>query len=172
MRVIRALLSRPTAEAASIERVRQRYFRPGAHERGLKILAIAQRIAALLREREANRKAIEVAASTFDLPPTPAELSVTYRGPFGPIQVDVDPEWLREIIPDLSPRSRRGRRLRKLLRLPRRTLCSYLGRSRSSGVGALVGEKNRIDGELEAAARDACSLEATASGTLPCRRHR
>jgi murein tripeptide amidase MpaA len=51
-----------TAEAASVERVRQGYFRPGAHERGLKILwqelledrprriTISRRIATLLRE--------------------------------------------------------------------------------------------------------------------------
>ena len=54
-----------TAEAASVERVGQRYFRPEAHERGLKILrqelledrpqraAIALRIIAALRERDA-----------------------------------------------------------------------------------------------------------------------
>jgi hypothetical protein len=55
-----------TAEAASNERVRQRYFRPEDHKLGLEILrqelledrprriAISRRIATLLREREAN----------------------------------------------------------------------------------------------------------------------
>ena len=52
----------------------------------------------------------------FKPPQTPA-LTVTYRGPFGPLEVDVDPDWIREMLPEFSPRSRRGRRLRKLLRL-------------------------------------------------------
>jgi hypothetical protein len=82
----------------------------------------------------------------------------TYRGPFGPIQVDVDPEWLREIIPDLSQRSRRGRRLRKLLRLHEEHYARVSADREASGMGVLVGEKNRIDGELEAAAKEACSL--------------
>jgi hypothetical protein len=59
-------------EIASVEPVLQTYFRPGAHERAVKILkeaqerregrnecaAIAQRISSLLREREANGKAL------------------------------------------------------------------------------------------------------------------
>jgi hypothetical protein len=80
-------------------------------------IAIAHRISSLLCELEANQKALAAAASTFDLPPTPDELTVTYRGPFGPIQVGVDPEWIRELLADLSPRSRRGRRLRRFVRL-------------------------------------------------------
>ena len=59
--------ARTAAEAASVERVRQRYFRPGARERGLEILArelensdeciaIAQRIAGLLHEHRASRR--------------------------------------------------------------------------------------------------------------------
>jgi hypothetical protein len=118
-----------TAEAASNERVRQRYFRPEAREQGLEILrqelledrprriTISRRIATLLREREANKEALEAASARFLLPPAPTELTVTYRGPFGPLKIEVDPEWIREMLPDCSPRSRRGRRLRKLLRL-------------------------------------------------------
>jgi hypothetical protein len=118
-----------TAEAASNERVRQRYFRPEDHKLGLEILrqelledrprriAISRRIATLLREREANKEALEAASARFSLPPEPAELKATYRGAFGPLKIEVDPEWIREMLPDCSPRSRRGRRLRKLLRL-------------------------------------------------------
>ena len=118
-----------TAEASSNERVRQRYFRPEAREQGLEILrqelledrprriTISRRIATLLREREANKEALEAASARFLLPPAPTELTVTYRGPFGPLKIEVDPEWIREMLPDCSPRSRRGRRLRKLLRL-------------------------------------------------------
>jgi hypothetical protein len=70
----------------------------------------------LLREREDNRKALRAAGARFKPPLTQAP-TVTYRGPFAPIEVDVDPDWIREMLPDFSPRSRRGRRLRKLLRL-------------------------------------------------------
>ena len=61
------------AAEASVERVIERYYRPGAFERGLKILlpglpallgeghseeraALAQRIASLLNKREANSR--------------------------------------------------------------------------------------------------------------------
>ena len=78
---------------------------------------IAQRIVALLRERDANRKAMRAADAGFNSPPAPAALTMTYRGPLGPIEIDADPDWLRELLPDFSPRSRRGRRIRRLLRL-------------------------------------------------------
>ena len=99
-----------TAEAASVRRVRQRCFRPGARERGLEILrqelledrprriTISRRIATLLREREANKEALEAASARFSLPPEPAELKVTYRGAFGPLKIEVDPEWIREML--------------------------------------------------------------------------
>jgi hypothetical protein len=140
-----------TAEAASNERVRQRYFRPEAREQGLEILrqelledrprriTISRRIATLLREREANKEALEAASARFLLPPAPTELTVTYRGPFGPLKIEVDPEWIREMLPDCSPRSRRGRRLRTPA-LARGTQRSHLDRSpdlrhRSPGRG-------------------------------------
>ena len=64
--------ARTAAEAAPVERVRQRYFRPGARERGLEILArelensdeciaIAQRIASLLHEHRASRRGAKTA---------------------------------------------------------------------------------------------------------------
>ena len=79
-------------------------------------LAIAQRLSSLSREREANRKALRTAGARFKPPQTPAP-TVTYRGLFRPLEVDVDPEWIRETIPHFSPRSRCGRRLRRHLRL-------------------------------------------------------
>ena len=84
--------------------------------------------------------------------------TVTYRGPFGPLEVDVDPDWIRELLPDFSPRSRRGRRLRKLLRLHDEHYAALWADREASGVGPLIDEQNRIEGELEAAAKEACSL--------------
>jgi hypothetical protein len=162
-----------TAEASSNERVRQRYFRPEAREQGLEILrqelledrprriTISRRIATLLREREANKEALEAASARFLLPPAPTELTVTYRGPFGPLKIEVDPEWIREMLPDCSPRSRRGRRLRKLLRLhEEHNALIWTGRQ-ISGIGPLVEERKRIEGELEAVAKEARTLDAS-----------
>jgi hypothetical protein len=117
---------------------------------------LAQRIAALLCEREANQTASPAASARFMRPATPAP-AVTYRGPFGPIEVDVDGDWIRELLPDFSPRSRRGRRLRKLLRLHDEHYAQLWADREASGVGPLVDEQKRTDGELEAVAREACS---------------
>jgi hypothetical protein len=119
--------------------------------------AIAQRIAALLREREANQKALRAASTRFKRPATPAP-TVTYRGPFGPIEIDVDGDWIRDLLPDFSPRSRRGRRLLKLLRLHDEHYAQLWADREASGVGPLVDEQKRIDAELEAVAKEACSL--------------
>jgi hypothetical protein len=120
-------------------------------------VAIAQRVAGLLREREANQKALRAASARFRPPATPAP-TVTYRGPFGPIEIDVDGDWIRELLPDFSPRSRRGRRLRKLLRLHDEHYAQLWADREASGVGPLVDEQKRIEGELEAVAKEACSL--------------
>jgi hypothetical protein len=163
------------AAEASIQRVIERYHRPGAFKRGLKILlpglpallekvnskeraALAQRIASLLSEREANRKAMRATDVGFNPPPAPAALTMTYRGPLGTIEIDADPEWLRELLPEFSPRSRRGRRIRKLLRLSEEHHAAMWAEREASGLGDLVRERDRIEGELEAAAKEACSL--------------
>jgi hypothetical protein len=159
-----------TADDASVERVLQRYFRPGALERGLKILreellenrprriTISRRIATLLREREANKEALEAAFARFPLSSTPAELTVTYRGPFGPLKIEVDPEWIREMLPDCSPRSRRGRRLRKLLRLHEEHNALIWADRQMSGIGPLVEERRRIEEDSEAVAKEAAAV--------------
>ena len=90
---------------------------------------------------------------------------MTSRGPFGPIQVDIDPEWLRELLTEFSPLSRRGRRLRKLLRLHDEHYAALWADREASGVGPLIDEQNRIEREPEAASKEACSL-AIASPTL------
>jgi hypothetical protein len=59
-----------------------------------RVVALAQFIAGLLGERDANERALKAAAAAFDLPPTPRELMMTYRGPLGPIKVEVDPDWI------------------------------------------------------------------------------
>jgi hypothetical protein len=83
--------------------------KPGANGRRARLQArgmakplIAQRIAALLREREANNRALKTASERFIAPPAP-ELTMTYRGPLGSIDLDGDDEWLREKV-----RGRRG----------------------------------------------------------------
>jgi hypothetical protein len=119
--------------------------------------AIAQRIAALLGEREANQRALRAASARFKRPPTPAP-TVTYRGPFGPIEIDVDGDWVRELLPDFSPRSRRGKRLRNLLQLHDEHYAQLWADREASGVGPLVEEQKRIEAELEAVAKEACSL--------------
>ncbi len=83
---------------------------------------------------------------------------MTYRGPLGPIEIDAAPDWLRELLPDFSPRSRRGRRIRRLLRLYDEHHARMWAERETSGVGALVRERDRIDGELAAAAKEACSI--------------
>jgi hypothetical protein len=123
-----------------------------------RVAAIAQRITGLLREREANRKAVRAAADKWDLPPTPPELLVTYRGPLGPLKVEVDPDWIREMLPNFSPLSRRGRRLQKLLRMHEEHSARVSADREASGLGALVDERARIERELEAAVTEACSL--------------
>ena len=164
-----------TAEAASIGHPR---FRPEAHERGLKILrqelledrprriTISRRIATLLREREESREALRAASARSSLPPEPAELKVTYRGPFGPLKIDVDPEWIRERLPELAG-SRRGRRLRKLLRLHEEHNALIWAGRQISGVGPLVEEKRRIEDELEAVAKEVRTLDASRSVSGP-----
>jgi hypothetical protein len=83
---------------------------------------------------------------------------VTYHGPFGPIEIDVDDDWIRDLLPDFSPRSRRGRRLRKLLRLHDEHYAQLWADREASGVGPLVDEQKRIESELEAVAKEACNL--------------
>jgi hypothetical protein len=146
------------ADDATDQQGIRRLYRPGVLERGLKIIAqecegrperaaIAQRIAGLLREREANQKAMRAASARFNPPATPAP-TVTYRGPFGPIEIDVDGDWIRELLPDFSPRSRRGKRLRKLL----------WSTSRSGSRPSWKPWRKRL-----------AACEAIASATLPCR---
>jgi hypothetical protein len=159
-------------DAAIAERVRHRYCQPGTFERGLAILkqeaegreeraAIAKRIGGLVLEREANQKALEAAVATFDLPPTPRELVVTYRGPFGSMLVEVDPDWLREMIPGLSPRSRRGRQLRRLLRIHEEHYARMWADREASGMGPLIREREQIERDLKAAADEVCDLEGS-----------
>jgi hypothetical protein len=114
--------------------------------------ANAQRIAALLREHEANKTALRAASKRFNSPPSPPELSVTYRGLFGPIAVDVDPDWIRELLPAFSPRSRRGRKLRRLLRIHDNHYARVWADREASGMGAAVEDKRRIEEGLQSAA--------------------
>lgn len=100
----------------------------------------------LLRAREANAKAMRAADRRFKSPKTPAP-TATYRGPFGPIEIDVDGDWIREVLPDFSPRSRRSRRLRKLLRLHDQHYAQVWADCEASGVRTLVDEERRIDAE-------------------------
>lgn len=94
-------------------------------------------------QREANAQAVKV--SRFALPETPTELTAVYRGPFGPVRVEVDPEWLREMIPTFSPRSRRGRQLQRLLRLHEERYTRAYAAREASGLGAVIRERERID---------------------------
>jgi hypothetical protein len=123
-----------------------------------RVAALAQRIADLLREREANERALEAAAARFDLPPTPAELVVTYRGPLGPLKVEVEADWIRDRLPNHSPLSPRGRKLRRLLRLHDDHYARVWADREASGIGSLIEERRRIKDELEALATEACSL--------------
>ena len=97
------------------------------------------------------------AGARFKPPQTPVP-TVTYRGLFGPLGVDVDPEWIRETIPHFSPRSRCGRRLRRHLRLYEEHIAKMYANREASRIGPLIDEQNRIEGELEAVAKKACSL--------------
>jgi hypothetical protein len=99
----------------------------------------------LLHEREANKEALDAASARFLRPAEPVELRVTYRGAFGPLKIEVDPEWIREMLPDCSPRPRRGRRLRKLLRLREEHNALIWAGRQISGIGPLVEERKRIE---------------------------
>ena len=143
-----------TAEAASVGHPR---FRPEAHECALKFLrqelledrprriTISRRISTLLLEREANKEALRAASARSSLPPEPAELKVTYRGAFGPLKIDVDPEWIREMLPDCSPA------------LPTRPATPQA----PAPARGLVEERKRIVEELEAVAKEARALDAS-----------
>jgi hypothetical protein len=124
-----------------------------------RVVALAQRIAGLLREREANEGALGAAADRFALPPTPAELVVTYRGPLGPLKVEVEADWIRDQLANLSPRSKQGRKLRRLLRIHEQHYARMYADREASGLGALIRERERIERELEAAATEARGLE-------------
>jgi hypothetical protein len=128
---------------------------------GMSRATIAQRIAALLREHQANKTALRAASKRFNPPATPPELSVTYRGLFGPIGVDVDPDWIRELLPDFSPRSRRGRKLRRLLRIHEAHYARVWADREASGVGAAVDAKQRIEEDLQSAAQAALTREGS-----------
>jgi hypothetical protein len=121
--------------------------------------AITKRIAALLSEHEANKKALRAASARFKLPRTPPELSVTYRGLFGPIGVDVDPDWIRDLLPSFSPRSRRGRKLRRLLRIHETHYARVWADREASGVAAAVEDKRRIEEDLQSTAEGAFDRE-------------
>ena len=54
--------------------------------------------------------------------------------------------------------ARRGRRLRTLLRLHEEHYARLSADREALGVGPLIDEQNRIERELEAAAKEACSL--------------
>jgi hypothetical protein len=131
-----------------------------------RVAAIAKRIGYLILKREANEMALTAAASTFDLPPTPAELMVTYGGPLGPLKVEVEPDWIRDMLADVSPRSRRGRRLRKLLRLHDAHYSALSAAREASGIGPLIDERERIKRDLEAAAEEICDLEGHGAAHL------
>jgi hypothetical protein len=163
----------PKAQDASARLTAQGYFRPGSYERGVEMLReeviedrprrilLARRIAALLRELDANGKAMEAAYAPSSCPPEPAELKVTHRGPFGPLKIDVDPKWIREMLPDCSPRSRRGRQLRKLLSMHERHNALIWTDRQMSGIGPLADERKRIEEDLVAAAKEASSLDTS-----------
>jgi hypothetical protein len=106
-------------------------------------------------EAEANKAASRAAAKRFNPPPTPPELSVTYRGLFGPIGVDVDPEWIRDLLPNFSPRSRRGRKLRRLLGLHEAHYARLWADRDASGMGAPVEAQERVSEALTASAKEA-----------------
>jgi hypothetical protein len=120
--------------------------------------ALAQRIAELLREHEANKTALRAASKRFNSPPTPSELSVTYRGLFGPIAVDVDPDWIRDLLPNFSPRSRPGRKLRRLLRIHEAHYARLWADRDASGMGAAVEAQERVSEAIRASATAALDL--------------
>ncbi len=130
------------------------------------VAAIAKRIGYLVLQREANQRALTAAAGGFDLPPTPAELMVTYRGPLGPLKVEVEADWICDELADVSPRSRRGRRLRKLLRLHEAHSSALWAVREASGIGALIDKRERIERELEAAAEDVCDIEGSGAAHI------
>jgi len=70
----------------------------------------------------------------------------------------VDGDWIRELLPDCSSASRRSRRLRKLLRLRDEHYARVWAARKASGVGPLHDEQKRTEDDLEAAAKEACSL--------------
>jgi hypothetical protein len=63
------------------------------------------------------------------------------------------------MLADVSPRSRRGRRLRKLLRLHDAHYSALWAAREASGIGPLIDEREQIDRELKAAAEAVCDLE-------------
>ena len=59
------------------------------------------------------------------------------------------------MLPNFSPRSRRGRKLRRLLRIHEAHYARVWADREASGVGAAVEDKRRIEEDLQSAARAA-----------------
>jgi hypothetical protein len=70
------------------------------------------------------------------------------------------------MLPESSPRSRRGRRLRKLLRLYDEHYAALWADREPSGVGPLVDEQKRIENELEGTSKEACRLGGHSVGHI------
>ena len=71
--------------------------------------------------------------------------------------------------PDCSPRSRRGRQLRKLLRLHDEDNALIWAGRQISGIGPLIEERKRIEEELEAVAKEARTLDASGPASAALR---
>jgi hypothetical protein len=136
--------------------------------------ALVRRIATLLRERKANQKAMLAAEARFNPPAAPAELTVIYYGALGAIEIDVDPDLIREQLPNVSPRSRRRRRLRQLLRMHEEHFARVWADREASGVAMAQDELQRIaDGlrnvakvALASRRRDAAGVALQAAALL------
>jgi hypothetical protein len=120
---------------------------------------VAERIAGLLAEIDDARNDMRACAARFKHRAAPPELTVTYRGPLGPIEVDVESDWIRDVLAGLSPHSRKGRRLRKLLRASEAHWSRVWADREASGFAAAHARYEALESDLRATAETALDDE-------------
>jgi hypothetical protein len=128
--------------------------------------SFAERIAGLLAELDEARNDMRACASRFEHRAAPPELTVTYRGLLGPIEVDAEADWIREVLAGLPPHSRKARRLRKLLQASEAHWGRVWAEREASGFAAAHARYEAIEGDLRATAEAALDDEDAIAQTV------
>jgi hypothetical protein len=105
-------------------------------------------------------------ASRFQHRAAPPELTVTYRGPLGPIEVDAEGDWIRDVLAGLPPHSRKARRPRRLLQTSEAHWERVWADREASGFAAAHAHYEALEGDLRATAAAALDDEDALAQTI------